>query len=116
MIRETGRSSVVPVYIMNDNFPDAFPVDEDPVPIDGGPYPEHAPIVLGPHQHDPNWEEEHNEAANNLGVFGGNPHPDDVPHLHHGPGANVVPGGDTNQEFDGQVEDVDEDEEEPWPK
>jgi hypothetical protein len=26
--------------------------------------------VLGPHQHDPNWEEEQNGAANNLGVFG----------------------------------------------
>jgi hypothetical protein len=33
--------------------------------------------------------------------LGGNPHPDVVPHLYHAPGANVVPGGGANQEFDG---------------
>jgi hypothetical protein len=74
MIGATGRSWVVPVYILNSNFPDAFPVDEDPVPIDGEPHLEHPPIALDPHQHDPNWEE-HNGAANNLGVFGGKSSP-----------------------------------------
>jgi hypothetical protein len=44
-----GRSWAVPVYILNGHFPDAFPADEDPVPIDGEPHPEHPPIVLGPH-------------------------------------------------------------------
>jgi hypothetical protein len=54
MLGGTGKSWAVPVYILNGNFPDAFPVDENPVPIDGEPHPEHPPIVLGPHQNDPN--------------------------------------------------------------
>jgi hypothetical protein len=116
MLGGTGKSWAVPVYILNGNFPDAFPVDEDPVPIDGEQHPEHPPIVLGPHQNDPNWEEEQNGAANNLGVFGGNPHPDAIHHLNHGPGAFGFPGGDPNQEVDGQVEDMDEEDEDPWPE
>jgi hypothetical protein len=101
MLGGAGRSWAVPVYILNGNFPDAFPFDEDLVPIDGEPHPEHPPTVLDPHQNDPNWEEEQNGAANNLGVFRGNPHPDAIYHLHHGPDANGVPGGDPNQEIDG---------------
>jgi hypothetical protein len=38
MIGGTGRSWAVPVYILNGNFPAAFPVDEELVPIDGEPH------------------------------------------------------------------------------
>jgi hypothetical protein len=41
MIGGTRWTWVVPVYILNGNFPDAFPADEDPVPIDGEPHLEH---------------------------------------------------------------------------
>jgi hypothetical protein len=71
--------------------------------------------VLGPHEHDPNWEEEQNGAANNLRVFGGNPDPD-AAHQHHHivPGAIVDQPVNANMEIDSQVEDVDEDEDDPW--
>ena len=38
-----GRSWSVPVYILEGEFPNAFPADEDPVPFDGEPHPEHPP-------------------------------------------------------------------------
>jgi hypothetical protein len=38
-----GRSWVVPVYILNRNFPDEFLGEEDLVPFDGEPHPEHGP-------------------------------------------------------------------------
>lgn len=56
-------------HILNGNFLDAFLADEDHVPVDGEPHPEHPPVVLGPHLNDPNWEEEQQGAANNLGGF-----------------------------------------------
>lgn len=62
-----GRLWSVPV---SDDFLD----DDDPVPVDGEPYPEHGPIPLGPHPLPPNWQQEMNGAASNLGFFGGNPH------------------------------------------
>lgn len=52
MLGGTGRSWSVPVYILNGNFPDAFPADEDP--FDGEPHPEHAPVVLGHNPQEPN--------------------------------------------------------------
>jgi hypothetical protein len=58
LIGGAGRSWTVPVYILNGHFPDAFPADENPVPIDGEPHPEHPPVVMGPNPNDPNWEEE----------------------------------------------------------
>jgi hypothetical protein len=63
MIGGMGRSWAVPVYILNGNSPDAFPADEDPVPIDGEPHPEHPPVVLGVNPQDPNWQNEQNGAA-----------------------------------------------------
>lgn len=48
------------------------------MPFDGEPHAEHAPVVLGLHPLQPNWEAEQQGAANNLGVFGGNPHPDAI--------------------------------------
>lgn len=49
-----GRSWAVPVYILDGHFPDAFPADEDPVPFDGEPHPEHFPVVMGANPQDPN--------------------------------------------------------------
>lgn len=81
MIGGMGRSWSVPVYILNGNFPDAFPADEDPVPFDGEPHPEHGPVVLGHNPLEPNWQNEQQGAANNLGFFGGNPRPGSAHHL-----------------------------------
>jgi hypothetical protein len=81
MIGGMGRSSSVPVYILNGNFPYAFPADEDSVLFDGEPHPEHGPIVFGPHPLEPNWQSELQGAARNLGFFGANPHPQ--PKKHH---------------------------------
>jgi hypothetical protein len=36
-----GRSWSVPFYILSGHVPDAFPADEDLIPIDGEPHPEH---------------------------------------------------------------------------
>ena len=55
-----GRSWAVSVYILNGQFPDAFPADEDPVPFDGEPHPEQPLVVLGPDVQNPNWENEEN--------------------------------------------------------
>jgi hypothetical protein len=76
LIGGAGRSWAVPIYILNGHSLDAFPADEDPVQINGEPHTKHPPIMLGPHQNDPNWKEEQQGVAQNLGVFGGNPHPD----------------------------------------
>ena len=48
MIGGMGRSWSVPVYILDGHFPDVFLGDEDPVPFDGEPHPEHPPVVMGP--------------------------------------------------------------------
>ena len=68
------RSWSVPVYILDGEFPDAFPADEDSVPMDGEPHLEHLPLVMRVNPQPPNWEFEQQGAAQNLGVFGGNPH------------------------------------------
>ena len=39
LIGDAGRSWSVPVFILNGQFPDIFPQDEDPVPFDGNPHP-----------------------------------------------------------------------------
>ena len=78
----SGISWAVPVYILDGEFPDAFPADEDPVPMDGEPHPEHLPLVMGVNPQPPNWELEQQGAAQNLGVFGGNPHPVPVQQFH----------------------------------
>jgi hypothetical protein len=101
------------MYILNGNFPNVFLVDENPIPIDGQLYLEHPPIVLALHQHDPNWEEEQNGVVNNLSVFGANPHHDALYQIH----LNVTEQlADANPKIDGQVEDIDEDKEDPWPE
>lgn len=41
------------MFILNGHFPDVFPADEDPVPFDGEPHPEHGPIVMGPNPQEP---------------------------------------------------------------
>lgn len=69
-----GRSWSVPVYILNDQSPNAFPAEEDLVPFDGEPHPEHGPVGLGANPLEPNWQNEQQGATPNLGFFGGNPH------------------------------------------
>ena len=109
MLGGTGRSWAVPVYILNGNFPDAFPADEDPVPFDGEPHPEHPPVVLGPHAQDPNWENEQNGAAANLGFFGGNPHPNPM-HLNLDQQSDNMQAEQEHDDIDDQAHDDD-----PWP-
>jgi hypothetical protein len=53
-----GRSWSVSVYILNGHFPDVLPVDEDLVPLDAEPYPEHPPMVFGPNPQPVNWKNE----------------------------------------------------------
>lgn len=74
--------SFTPEQDQSIGFPDAFPAEEDPVPFDGEPHPEHAPIVLGANHLQPNCQNELQGAAANLGFFGGNPHPNPA-HLGH---------------------------------
>jgi len=77
-----GRSWSVPVYIMNGNFPDVIPADEDPVPLDGEPHPEHGPPVMGANPVFPEWQEENQGADINHGAHGGNPHHNPAQQLH----------------------------------
>lgn len=111
-----GRSWAVPVYILDGHFPDAFPADEDPVPFDGEPHPEHAPVVMGANPQDPNWEHEQQGAAANLGVFGGNPHPN--PPLHFNPvHFQHAQNGEADNGLEEAAEenmDVDPEEDEAW--
>lgn len=58
LIGGMGRSWSVLVYILNGNFPDVFLAEEDPVPFDDKPHPEHGPVVLGLHPLNPNWQNE----------------------------------------------------------
>jgi hypothetical protein len=44
MLAGAGRSWTIPVFILNGNFPDGFPQDADPVPVDGNPHPANGPI------------------------------------------------------------------------
>jgi len=96
LIGGMGRSWSVPVYILNGNFPNAFPADDDPVPFDGEPHPEHPPIVLDPNPQEPNWQDEVIGAANNLGLHGGQPHNQNQNHVQH----NEDEDDDPEEEFD----------------
>lgn len=83
LIGGMGRSWLVPVYILNGHFPDAFPANEDLAPMDGEPHPEHPPLIFGPHPQTLDLQHEQIGAAANLGAFGGNQfHSHQV--IHHG--------------------------------
>lgn len=90
-----GGSWAVPVYILNGNFPDEFAGEEDPVPFDGEPHPEHGPPVMGANPMFPDWQGEQQGADAGLGAHGGNPRPNPVQHMNqsgHGdaaPAANI---------------------------
>ena len=117
MIGGAGRSWTVPVYILNGNFPDVFPADEDPVPFVGEPHPEHPPVVIGANAEEPNWENELNGAAPNLGIFGGNPHPQNQPH--QGMAQNVQEQASDNMQVDEEDDEQPENlatDDDPWPK
>ena len=107
LIGGMGRSWSVPIYILNGNFPDAFPADEDPVPFDGKPHPEHGLVVFGANHLEPNWQNELQGATHNLGFFGGNPHPNPA-HLVHDQQINQHPiQHQPNQQPDDMEEDED---------
>jgi hypothetical protein len=102
------------VYILNGNFLDAFPANEDPVPFDSEPHPEHGPVVLGHNHLDPNWQNEHQGAAHNLGLFGGNPHPGQF--HHHQVNQNQQNGQTQEQDNPEEADPMEEDEnEDEWP-
>lgn len=64
-----GRSWSSPVYILGGNwgqFPDNFPTDEEPVPPNGDPHPEHGHVVHGNQNVPPHWVHEIVGAANAL--------------------------------------------------
>ena len=44
LLGETGHSWAVPTYILDGQFLDVFPPDEDPVPADGNPHPLHGAV------------------------------------------------------------------------
>ncbi|KAJ1255823.1 hypothetical protein BS78_K154700 [Paspalum vaginatum] len=112
LIGGMGRSWAVPVFILNGHFPDAFPADEDPVPLDGEPHPEHGPLVMGPNPLEPNWQAEQQGAAQNLGAFGGNPHPNPQHMQHHAPIVNEPVQANDDVAI---VEDINDDDEDEWP-
>jgi hypothetical protein len=47
MLGGAGRSWTVPVFLLNGNFLDGFPQDEDPVPVDGNPHPVNGDVQPG---------------------------------------------------------------------
>ncbi|CAN6199417.1 unnamed protein product [Urochloa humidicola] len=51
-----GRSWSVPVFILGGHFPDAFPPDEDPVPVDGNPHPVQGQVNEGNPNIPRNWQ------------------------------------------------------------
>ncbi|CAN6173140.1 unnamed protein product [Urochloa humidicola] len=60
-----GRSWTAPVYIIGGQFPDVFPGDEDPVPLDGIPHPPpHGHIAHANPDVDQNWIQELAGAGN----------------------------------------------------
>jgi hypothetical protein len=109
LIGGMGRSWSMSVYILNGHFPDVFPADEDPVPLDGEPHPEHPPMVFGPNPQPVNWQKQ-NGVALNLGAFGGGLN-QGHPIIHH---VNAQPEQDNG---DGQdnLNDMQIDAEEPQP-
>ncbi|CAN6196796.1 unnamed protein product [Urochloa humidicola] len=61
-----GRSWTAPVYIIGGQFPDGFPADEDPVPVDGNPHPAHGFIAHANPDIAQHWIHELNGAANEV--------------------------------------------------
>ncbi|CAL5065434.1 unnamed protein product [Urochloa decumbens] len=59
-----GRSLTAPVYIIGGQFPDVFPANEDPVPVDGNPHPAHGHIAHANPDIDQNWMHDLAGAAN----------------------------------------------------
>jgi hypothetical protein len=69
---------------------------------------------MGPNPIDPNWEEEQQGAALNLGVFGGNPHPDVVNHQAMQNAQGVV-GMQEQEGQDDNADNADDEADDPWP-
>lgn len=54
-----GRSWSVPVFMLNGHFLDAFPVDEDPIPVDGNRHQEDGSILHGNSDIAHGWQHYH---------------------------------------------------------
>ena len=61
-----GRSWSVPVFILNGQFPDGFPQDEDPVPFDGNPHLVNGPIHDANQNAPQGWQHELHGAAQQI--------------------------------------------------
>ncbi|CAN6300043.1 unnamed protein product [Urochloa humidicola] len=59
-----GRSWTAPVFIIGGHFPDVFPGEEDPMPVDGNPHPAHGHIAHANPDVDQNWIHELAGAGN----------------------------------------------------
>jgi hypothetical protein len=66
MLGGAGRSWTVPVFILNGNFPDGFPHDEDQVPVDGNPHPVHGEVQLGHIDGAQGWQQDLNGAGHHV--------------------------------------------------
>ena len=56
----------MPVFILNGQFPDGFPQDEDPVPFDGNPHPVNGPIHAANQNAPQGWQHELHGAAQQI--------------------------------------------------
>lgn len=91
-----GKSWAVPIYVLNGNFPDEFPGEEDLVPFDGEPHPEFGPLAIGANPVFPDWQGEHQGADIDHGAHGGNPHPNLAQHGILHPQGEASPAANTD--------------------
>ncbi|CAN6359072.1 unnamed protein product [Urochloa humidicola] len=97
MLGGNGRSWSVPVYILGGHFPDAFPPNKDPVPVDGNPHPMYGAVNHGNPNIIHNWQ--HDQAGADQAV-------------HMDAGINVQQMQDVQHELAVNGNDNDEDD---WP-
>ena len=62
----TSRSWTVLAYILDGHFPNAFPQDEDPAPLDGNPHPDIGPVQNANPNAPQGWEHDLPSAAEHV--------------------------------------------------
>lgn len=62
----SDRSWSVPVYMLNGQFPDGFPADEDPVPFDGNPHPVNGDVLHANPDAQQGWQHDLHGAAQHV--------------------------------------------------
>jgi hypothetical protein len=83
-----GRSWTVPTYILNGNFPDGFPQDEDLVPLDGVSHPVNVEVNEANADAPHGWQHELHGAA---------------PHVHANFGLNAAAMEGVQQDLEGHI-------------